>query len=124
MVVEVNSRKYRTHVVSEGGKNPVWNKVFFIPVESMGDQVIITCFDEDKLSNDLVGTVQIPMYTMCRNGGVKDWFDIIYKNKTSGRIYIESNYKPPGEAVKKDGASSLFSNFQNKFKNNLFAKLG
>ena len=37
MVVEVNSRKYRTHVVSEGGKNPVWNKVFFIPVESMGD---------------------------------------------------------------------------------------
>jgi Ca2+-dependent lipid-binding protein len=90
----------------------VWNKVFFIPVSSMGDELTLTCYDEDKLSNDVVGEVQIPMYSLCRNGGVRDWFDIIYKKKTSGKILIESNYKPPGDAIKNDGrgSSSLFSN--------------
>jgi Ca2+-dependent lipid-binding protein len=88
IVVETNGHKYRTPVVSEGGKNPVWNKVFFIPVSSMGDELTLTCYDEDKLSNDVVGEVQIPMYSLCRNGGVRDWFDIIYKKKTSGKILI------------------------------------
>jgi Ca2+-dependent lipid-binding protein len=65
----------------------------------MGDELTITCYDQDKLSNDLVGSVQLPMYTLCRNGGVRDWFDIMYKKKPSGKVYIESSYKPPADTT-------------------------
>ncbi len=103
----------------------MWDKVFFIPVDSMGDDILVSCFDEDRLTNDLVGSVTIPMYSLCRAGGIREWFDIFYKKKVSGKVYLETNYKPPGETVRKknDGklGGQLFSNFQNNFKNNLLA---
>jgi Ca2+-dependent lipid-binding protein len=102
-------------VISEGGKNPRWDKVFFMPVDSMGDDILVSCYDEDRITNDLVGSVTIPMYSLCRAGGIRDWFDIIYKKKVSGKVYIESLYKPPGDQgpKKTDGGlgSQLFSNF-------------
>jgi len=63
----------------------------------MGDEFIMSCFDEDRYTNDLVGSTTIPMYSLCRAGGVHTWFDIMYKKKISGKIYIDSIYKPPGE---------------------------
>ena len=86
-----------------------------MPVDSMGDDILVSCYDEDRITNDLVGSVTIPMYSLCRAGGIRDWFDIIYKKKVSGKVYIESLYKPPGDQgpKKTDGGlgSQLFSNF-------------
>lgn len=128
MMVEVNERKYRTQVILEGGKNPVFDKVFFIPVDSMGDEILVSCYDEDRLTNDLVGSVSIPMYSLCRAGGIRDWFDILYKKRVSGKVFLESIYKPPGDTTSKknDGGLGvqLFSNFQKNLKNNMLSKIG
>jgi Ca2+-dependent lipid-binding protein len=47
---------FKTKTKNEAGKNPVWNESFDIPIQSMGDFLEITIFDEDNLTNDFVGS--------------------------------------------------------------------
>jgi Ca2+-dependent lipid-binding protein len=54
-------------VHEDGGKNPEWNESFDIPIQSLSDQVRITCYDEDTLSNDLVATQSFAMEDLCKN---------------------------------------------------------
>ncbi len=53
--IQYIEKKYRTTVLEEGGKNPVWNQSFDIQIENSNDNIKITCFDEDPLTNDLIG---------------------------------------------------------------------
>jgi hypothetical protein len=52
----------------------------------MGDTVIITCKNADKqgLAKSVIGETEIPMYTLCRQGGIKDWFGINCQGKNAG----------------------------------------
>jgi Ca2+-dependent lipid-binding protein len=47
---------FKTKTKNEGGNNPVWNESFDIPIQSMGDFLEIAIYDEDSLTNDLVGS--------------------------------------------------------------------
>ena len=50
-------KKYRTKTIQEGGKKPVWNQTLFFDIFSLSEDTIkITCFDEDVIVDDLVGT--------------------------------------------------------------------
>ena len=49
---------FKTKTKNEAGKNPVWNESFYIPIQSMGDVLEISIFDEDNLSNDIIGSNQ------------------------------------------------------------------
>jgi len=49
---------FKTKTMNEAGKNPVWNENFDIPIQSMGDFLEISIFDEDNLTNDFVGSNQ------------------------------------------------------------------
>ena len=46
---------FKTRTIQEGGKNPVWNQSFDIPLQTFDEQFKFTCFDEDVLSNSFVG---------------------------------------------------------------------
>ena len=60
-----NGKTYRTKVDNEGGKEPVWNDVFEIPIYLSEKQCTIKCIDEDLFSNDNVGEVQLNIDTFC-----------------------------------------------------------
>jgi Ca2+-dependent lipid-binding protein len=47
---------FKTKTMNEAGKNPVWNESFDIPIQSMGDFLEISIFDEDNLTNDFIGS--------------------------------------------------------------------
>lgn len=42
-------KKYRTKTLQEGGKNPKWNEIIEIQIESVNDYIKIVCYDEDSL---------------------------------------------------------------------------
>lgn len=54
--VDYREHKYKTSTIQEGGKCPVWNEVLQIPILGHGDDLKITCFDEDMIVDDLVGS--------------------------------------------------------------------
>lgn len=63
--IKYKDQVQRTSVVNECGQTPVWEEKLDFVIDSLSDLFTITCFDEDNVSNDLVGTTQvsIPMLT-------------------------------------------------------------
>jgi Ca2+-dependent lipid-binding protein len=70
-------KKWKTTVLDEAGKNAVWNQTFELHIESLDDSVKFVCFDEDALTNDLVGELTLPVRQLCRS--LNQWFDMTYK---------------------------------------------
>jgi Ca2+-dependent lipid-binding protein len=54
-------KKYKTTTIQEGGKNPVWNQILEIPIESLSDELTIFCYDEDSVVHDVVGECKYPV---------------------------------------------------------------
>lgn len=60
IMIKHNGLKYRTQVLDEAGKNPVWNQLLIIPVASSEENLSretleIVCYDEDLMMDDCVG---------------------------------------------------------------------
>lgn len=87
---------------SKGHKTPSWNEKFQIKVTSMKDDITFTVFEEDTLSNDLIGDASYRIDTFCKADQDK-WVDIFYDKKKAGSVYIRTHYVPekPIESPKK-----------------------
>ncbi len=81
---------YKTPTHEDGGKTPKWNHTFEIPIESEDDNILIQCFDEDLVSNTLIGE-QSYRVSEILNGTS---FAINFKGKKSGEIIMKSNLVP------------------------------
>jgi Ca2+-dependent lipid-binding protein len=58
LVIQHDGHNYKTKVIQEGGKTPVWNEVFEIAIDSLQDKIKIRCFDEDLIMDDFVGEAE------------------------------------------------------------------
>jgi Ca2+-dependent lipid-binding protein len=57
LILEYTGKKYRTKVHQGGGKHPKWGEFIEIRnIKSKGDLIKITCYDEDIIRDDLIGT--------------------------------------------------------------------
>ena len=74
----------------------MWNETFNIPVESMAEEVKLTCLDEDLMTNDLVGQTAVTMSTLC-TGAVRKWIPLFYKSQVSAELLVDTIYTPPYE---------------------------
>lgn len=97
VVIIYNGYSYKTKVMKNAGKAPIWNEYFELSVYSMGEQLKVTIYDDDGRTKDLVGSDDIPTYVLCRQRGISEWFNLYYKGKIAGQIYLESKYEPPKE---------------------------
>lgn len=68
-----------------------------IPIDSMTDSLKLSCFDEDALTNDLVGEAKLSISELCPSdgSGYKDWVRLDYKGQKAAMIKIETKYIPP-----------------------------
>jgi len=60
-----NGTTFKTKTDSGSGKHPIWNETFIIKVDSMDDNILFSCYDEDFLTNDLVGEATISIASLC-----------------------------------------------------------
>jgi len=53
--IEIRKMKYKTRVLREAGLKPQWNESFVIPIISLQEDILISCYDQDLIIDDLVG---------------------------------------------------------------------
>ena len=68
VVVTYNGKKYQTHTCAEGGQEPEWNYEMRIPiVNPETDLINIKCLEEDIITDDYVGAVDLPVKNFLAN---------------------------------------------------------
>ena len=60
--VELLEQKMKTKTHTDGGKNPKFNEGFIFTSAAGTDSLTISVFDEDTVSDDLIGTVTLTRY--------------------------------------------------------------
>lgn len=59
----------------------------------MHDQIKVEILDKDLVTSDLVGSTLLHVDDLAVNGGMQQqWHEIYYKNKSSGKILISSQF--------------------------------
>jgi Ca2+-dependent lipid-binding protein len=65
-------------VKDEAGKTPEWNEQFTIPLESLTDEMRITCYESDYLKDDFIGDTVAQIGKFINLAGFKKWVPINY----------------------------------------------
>lgn len=66
ILIEHRGQHFKTTVYDEGGRNPVWNETFEIPVYSALDSFEIVMKDEDAPKvKDIVGQKSFKLHELC-----------------------------------------------------------
>lgn len=93
LTAPLSGTKVRTRVIDEGGRHPVWNETFTLPVNSQEDVILVKCFDEDVIMDDFVGegtfTVEHLVNTTAPATPHMSWYELTYKGKKSAEIRLE-----------------------------------
>ena len=112
VMVEVTPEKkeYRTKVLHDAGKNPIWDDIIEIPIASLKDTNLkITCYDEDIMMNDFVGQHVFSAADLLKNGMTPTWYDLEFENKQSAEIMLSCESIAEQSNNKTSLASHLFS---------------
>ena len=106
--IEYKGKTFKTQTIQEGGKNPVWNEAFVIPINSMDDEFKITCFDEDLLVDDLVGSKVFKASELCSNlTATQNWLHLNYKNNKAVEVFVETKFLPNPKAFQSRSSISI-----------------
>ena len=62
---EYQGMEFKTKTDKTGGQHPFWNEEFEIQLLDLTDELKISCFDEDFLSNDLIGEKTFLVKSLC-----------------------------------------------------------
>ena len=49
------NKEFKTQTHSDGGKQPKWNEVFDIELQSLKDEISISVLESDITDNDIIG---------------------------------------------------------------------
>ena len=90
--IEYKKKKYKTDVDNEAGKMPVWNNEIIIPINSLEDELKISCFDEDLISDDLIGQTLIKVSKILQYKNREFNIPIYCKVEHAGDIKIVANF--------------------------------
>jgi Ca2+-dependent lipid-binding protein len=96
-IVKLGGQAQKTAVMTNAGKYPCWtDKLVFRKTDQI--EVLISVWDKDRTTkDDLVGEVKIPVENLIGvNLAFDGWIDLMYKNKLSGRIRLQTHFIPEG----------------------------
>lgn len=100
VIIETRMQRIRTATKDNAGKHPVWsNEVANIDVKYVGDDMVLSVFDEDVTTSDIVGSATIKLSALCLPGGMDDWFEIQYRGKKAGMVHLRGEWHPSGQPL-------------------------
>lgn len=87
------SSNHKSHICDDQGKTPKWIDTHFeFPIKDLSEEIKMEIFDKDLLKSDLVGNTILRVEDLIVKGGVKNWFDIYYKEKSAGKILLSTKW--------------------------------
>mmetsp|Transcript_19302 Transcript_19302/g.13863 ORF Transcript_19302/g.13863 Transcript_19302/m.13863 type:complete len:99 (-) Transcript_19302:508-804(-) len=88
-VITYREETFKTDVKNNAGKKPKWDQTYQIDVKYVGDDINVKVYDKDVFGSDYVGQANIKWSSLCMNGGMDDWFDLMYSSKKAGSIRLK-----------------------------------
>lgn len=80
-LVQYGSQKSTSKVLPNAGTAPVWNSLFTFRIEEHEGSVVVTIFDKDPVSDDLVGTATISLEQVFQTGYDDVTVPVLLNNK-------------------------------------------
>ena len=80
---------YKTQILDEGGKHPVWNMSFDISIKNISDEITFVVYDKDITMSDEIGRRTLIIKDIVEKDGYVDKFFLIkYDHKMAGELRI------------------------------------
>lgn len=67
-------------------------------MQNLSDKMQVKCYDEDWLTDEVVGEAQIEATILCEKISTRKWLPLKYNGKKSAMILLETKYSPPLES--------------------------
>ncbi|CAG8577392.1 11125_t:CDS:2 [Acaulospora morrowiae] len=89
----------RTKADKRGGQNPNWDDEvrFQLKDESSNKKMKVQVYIEDKREHDLIGETVIDLKNVLEKGEVDEWFEVKFRNKYAGEVFLEMTFYSAGE---------------------------
>jgi hypothetical protein len=116
--VKHGKRTQQSHVVSKS-LAPLWNQVFYVPVDSTAPDLVFECWDRDEddplAGDDFLGEVRLPAALLLGKDKFQNWFPLVASSAhsarygVSGQLAIRVSHKVaatrPADAAKRAAAA-------------------
>jgi len=98
--IEHRMERFKTKVVKDGGKEPVFNEVFEYDVKYIGDDFTMRLMNKNSMLNDeLMGETIIKISALCLPD-FDDWFVVTVKGEKAGAIRFKGDWQPRASQTK------------------------
>ncbi|QPG73385.1 hypothetical protein FOA43_000695 [Brettanomyces nanus] len=103
VVARIQDQIQRTRVVPRGGQTPHFDQELWFSLDNVESSTInLMIYHQQKKDSELVCQADIDFSTALRrpvNEGYDAWFNLYYKGKPAGRIYLEMTYYNSTDSV-------------------------
>lgn len=99
LTISTDTEKWCSTKVVKNNNNPQWNESFLFWVTNPTiDRLLFKLWDKDLMSDDAMGTLEIPLGTLQVGFPIEQWFDVVpIKNgKKAGQIKLYICMAPKG----------------------------
>lgn len=99
-VCRIGRTAHRTKVDVRGGQSPEWDDEIRFNLEDVSEHrtLKLSVFGNAPKEPDLIGDCVIPLASVLKLGETDNWYEIRYRNKFAGEIYMEMTFysaEPP-----------------------------
>ena len=85
--------KQASAVCNDGHMKPVWqDQTFEFRLDAYCKNIFIQVKDKDLLKAPLIGEADLHVDDLIKKGGVFEWFNLKYKEKSAGKIKLETKF--------------------------------
>tara|TARA_B110000285_G_C15028261_1_gene565322 strand:- start:326 stop:625 length:300 start_codon:yes stop_codon:yes gene_type:complete len=87
--IHYDGNVYKTQILEEAGKHPVWNMNFDITIKNISDEITFIVYDKDITDSDEVGRRTLSIDQLIKKDSYVDKFFIIkYDHQKSGELRL------------------------------------
>ena len=96
-VFETRQQRVRTKTLNGAGKTPNWlGEMLTFDVKYIGDDISLSIWDDDPGKDDLIGTSEIKISSLCVGSGLDEWFKLFFHGREAGVIHLRAIWEPRG----------------------------
>ncbi|KAI8365161.1 C2 domain-containing protein [Blakeslea trispora] len=92
VIFRIGETVERTKTDLRGGQHPVWDDQVTLPIPEKKDKVVVQVYDEDGKRQELISECELDISKVLADGEDDDWFELQYRGKPAGEIYLELTF--------------------------------